>query len=70
MFYSMDMFFLTARIFWLKNIKNQRNEHNFSKIAISVLKIGMILAFTIIYPIDISLKNFFEQIERKWSLSV
>ena len=42
----------------IQNIKNQRNEHNFSKIVISLLKIGKISAFIIIYPINISLKIF------------
>ena len=66
--YGHVFFFLTARIFDRKTSKNQRNEHNFSNIVISLLKIGMILAFIIIYPKNISLKTFFEHIERKWSL--
>ena len=58
--------------FWLheffdRKTKNHKNKHNFSKIVISILKIGMILAFTIIYPLNILLQ-FFEYIERKWYL--
>ena len=54
----------TARIFLSKASKNQRNKFNFSEIAISLLKICMILTFPIIYPINTSL-IFFEHIERK-----
>ena len=57
--------YLFIYLFWLheffdrKTSKNQRNEHNSSKIVISLLKIGMILAFIIIYPLNISLKKIF-----------
>ena len=57
--YIKDMFFVTARTVSSKLKKNQRNECNFSKIVMPVLKIGMILAFIIVYPVNISLKNFF-----------
>ena len=46
--------YLFIYLFWLheffdrKTSKNQRNEYNSSKIVISLLKIGMILAFIII----------------------
>ena len=56
---SKDIFyiFLLHKLL-IQNIKIQRNEHKFSKIVISLLKIGKILAFIIIYPINISLKIF------------
>ena len=46
--------FFIARILLSKNIKYQRNGHNCSKVIISLLKIGMILVFIIIYPISTS----------------
>ena len=50
-----------------KHKKNQRNEHNFSKIVISVLKIGTILRFIIIYPLNILLKIFLSTLRENCS---
>ena len=50
-------FFFCCMNFLIEKQKNQRNKHNFSIIVISLLKFGVILAFTIIYPLNISLKN-------------
>ena len=47
-----------------KHKKNNRNEYNVLKIVISVLKIGLILAFTIIYSLNISLKMFWAHWEK------
>ena len=47
-----------------KTSKNQRNEHKLSKIVVSVLKIGMILAFIIIYPLNIWLTFFWAHWEK------
>ena len=49
--------FLKARIFLIEKQKNQRNEHNFSKIVISVLKIG--IGFYHYLPPKYFIKNFF-----------
>ena len=62
------LFFDCTNFLIEKHQKNQRNGHNFSKIVKSLLKLGMILAFTLTYPINISLKNIFEHIKRKKSL--
>ena len=58
-FIHLFFFFRLHELFDRKTSKNQRNEGNFSKIVISVLKIGMILVFIIIYPLTISLTFFF-----------
>ena len=59
---------LTARIFDVKILKNQRNDNKFSKIAISFFQNCYDLAFTIIYSINFSLKRTFEYNVGKWLL--
>ena len=51
-----------------KHTKNQRNEHNFSKIVISVLKIDTILRFIIIYPLNIFLSTLRENCSCRFKL--
>ena len=60
----MDIFFFECMNFLIEKPKSA--EMN----AASILQIGVVLVFTVIYLISISLKTFFEHIEIKWSLQV
>ena len=53
--YNLTRFFFDCANLLIEKQKNQRNEHNFNKIVLSALKIGMILGFIIIYPLHILL---------------